>query len=222
MQRFIESLDAVIAQGEALKATVRSSQGSRNYYLPDSSANEGRKWIYLAQASLDRIAPAGTYWAKRLAEIISNKDMQNTAIAYHLIEKITALSDALLTELKAGHLVHWEYNVTAQNFDEFLEYADHFHSGGKRMESAVIAGAVLEDTIKKLAKKNTLSETGSLEEIIQRLTKAKVFTTVKKKRVQSFAGTRNSAMHAKWDEFDLKDVATLISGTRELIEMLES
>jgi hypothetical protein len=47
---------------------------------------------------------------------------------------------------------------------------------------------------------------------------AGVLTQVKAKRVRSFAGVRNHALHAEWDKFDISDVGAMIKGIRELIE----
>ena len=58
----------------------------------------------------------------------------------------------------------------------------------------------------------------SLEPLIDELVKQNIFTPVKAKRVKSFAGVRNHASHAEWDDFDIRDVGELINGTRELID----
>jgi len=43
-------------------------------------------------------------------------------------------------------------------------------------------------------------------------------TPVKAKRFKGFSGVRNSALHAEWDQIDIKDVGELINGIREMIE----
>ncbi len=52
------------------------------------------------------------------------------------------------------------------------------------------------------------------------MTKSGALTSVKAKRVKGFSGVRNKALHAQWDEFDIRDVGELINGARELVEML--
>jgi uncharacterized protein YutE (UPF0331/DUF86 family) len=118
-----------------------------------------------------------------------------------------------------GLLGRMEYIVAGATFDDFLDYADEYHKGNKKMESSVLASAVLEDTVKKIAQKNGLITEGkTLDPLIDELVKANVFTPVKAKRVRSFAGVRNHALHAEWDKFDNSDVGAMIKGIRELIE----
>ena len=45
-----------------------------------------------------------------------------------------------------------------------------------------------------------------------------VGTELKAKRARAAAGLRTSAAHARWDEFELRDVRPVIDLTRELIE----
>ena len=72
---------------------------------------------------------------------------------------------------------------------------------------------------KKISQKNELTEKGkSLEIIIDELTKKNIFTPVKAKRIKGYAAIRNKALHAQWDDFDIRDVGELTKGTRELIE----
>ncbi len=106
-----------------------------------------------------------------------------------------------------------------KSFDSFLDHAAQYHKGNKKIEAAVLGSAVLEDTVKKIAVKYGPNPGGfSLEELIDNLVKAGVITEVKAKRIRSYAGVRNSALHAEWDKFDIQDVGQLIKGTRELIE----
>ena len=82
-----------------------------------------------------------------------------------------------------------------------------------------MARAVLEDTVKRIARKNDIESKGkSLEPLINEIIKAGIFTPVKGKRIKGFSGVRNRALHAEWDDFDIKDVGELISGVRELLD----
>jgi uncharacterized protein YutE (UPF0331/DUF86 family) len=72
---------------------------------------------------------------------------------------------------------------------------------------------------KKIAEKNSVASSGkTLDPIIDDLAKASVISPVETKRLKSYAETRNSVLHARWEEFDIRDIGYLIKGTRELIE----
>ena len=73
------------------------------------------------------------------------------------------------------------------------------------MESSVLASAVLENTVKKICKKNGIETSGkSLEVLIDELARADLLLQVKVKRTKTSAGVRNHALHAEWEEFDIK------------------
>jgi len=57
-----------------------------------------------------------------------------------------------------------------------------------------------------------------LDTLISELTKRDVLTAVKAKRARAAAGLRTSAAHARWEEIDRGDVASVIELTKELIE----
>jgi uncharacterized protein YutE (UPF0331/DUF86 family) len=116
-----------------------------------------------------------------------------------------------------GLLTEVAYQIYAETFDDFLDQAERMHKGGSLEGSSVLAAAVLEDTMKKIAGKNNVQPAPGLEETINALVAAGVFTGVFAKRVKAWAGVRTAALHARWDELDLKAVGDLIRGTRELI-----
>jgi hypothetical protein len=108
--------------------------------------------------------------------------------------------------------------VAASTFDDFLDHAEVYHKGNKKIEASVLSSAVLEDTIKKICKKHKMETANkSLEPLIDALIEGSVFTPVKGKRVKGFSAVRNYALHAEWDKFDINDVGSLIKGLRELI-----
>ena len=51
-----------------------------------------------------------------------------------------------------------------------------------------------------------MTQKKSLDPLIDELVKNEVITPVKAKRIKGFAAVRNHALHAEWEEFDIKDV----------------
>ncbi len=122
-------------------------------------------------------------------------------------------------EFAHGLLNKIEYVVAAETFDDFLDHAETYYKGKLKAEASVLASVVLEDTVKKIAKKNSRKVDGkSLEPIINNLVDASVFTQLEAKRIKSFAAIRNHALHAEWECSKIGDVDDLIKGTRKLLE----
>lgn len=163
-------------------------------------------------------ASQGSYFRDELLRITTNDQLKG-GVPWALVQKMQGLLTSLKDEAAHGLLRRLEDVVVATAFDDFLDHAEAFHKGNKAREAGVLAAIVLEDTIKRIASKNSVSASGlSLEQLIDELVKVGVFTPVKAKRVKAYAGVRNPALHAEWDKFDIRDAGELIFGTRELID----
>lgn len=100
-----------------------------------------------------------------------------------------------------------------------MEQAEDCKDKGEKDVAAVVASAVLEDTVKKIAKKHNVTlQKSTLDPRIDELAKAGVVTNkAEVKRLKSYATTRNHAFHAEWEHIESKDVDELIKGVRNLI-----
>ncbi|MDN5088017.1 hypothetical protein [Aliarcobacter butzleri] len=201
-----------------IKKAKNFSIKSTSYYFSDDLTQEVQKWISSSVNIISIVVPASSYFNKECERIISDEHYKDS-IPTHIVKRLSGLLEALCDEIESGFFKQLEYILTASTFDDFLDHAEHFHKGGKKMESAVLSSIVFEDTIRKIAKKNEVEESGNdLETIINDLTNVNIFTQVKAKRYKSNAAIRNKALHAQWEEFDLKDIGMLIKCGRELIE----
>lgn len=109
--------------------------------------------------------------------------------------------------------------MVASAFEDLLEHAAIYHKGGKVQEAAVLSSAVLEDGIKRVARKHEIDPSGrSLDPIIDQLASDEVISQVKAKRLKSFAAIRNHALHAEWDKLEIREVGALISGLRDFLD----
>jgi len=110
--------------------------------------------------------------------------------------------------------------VEADVFDEFLEQAAHLHSSGYFQPAAVLAGAVLEDGLRKLcvSKGLTLPPQPKLDLMNAELAKAGAYNKLQQKRITALADLRNSAAHGKWTEFTASDVEAMIRDVRAFME----
>lgn len=216
-EEFELRLTELVLEGEKLVNNLPKDRDGLQYYVPDARTTEYQKWLGSTINLLKLIdQPNGTFVkeSNRLFE-----ENTTSCIQSHTVQKMYGILASAQDEWKRGLLRKIEHIVIAEAFDDFLDHASIYHKGNKKLESSVLASAVLEDTIKKIAQKNNVDPKGkSLEPLIDELVKEGIVTTVKAKRIKGFAGVRNHALHAEWDEFDIKDVGQLISGVRELID----
>jgi len=204
--------------GISLDGNETYDQNSYEYWVPQRSVPEFRSWLTSASNLIHFVVPPETHLAKECDRFLADNDLKRGVTSSVLVQMLGLLR-GVKDEWDHGLLGRIEYIVAGATFDDFLDYAAEYLKGNKKMESSVLASAVLEDTVKKIAQKNGLAtERKTLDPLIDELVKVNAFTPVKAKRVKAYAGVRNHALHADWDKFDISDVGQLIEGTRELIE----
>jgi hypothetical protein len=213
-QRF----DELIEKGRQIVGQISYFEGSPYYWYRKEEIADIQSWIASAGNFFRLTASPDTYLYQESNRILEDSNLRR-GVPFYVVQKLLGLLQSIKIEIERGFLKKAEYLFIATTFDDFLNHASTYHKGGKKIESAVLTSAVFEDTIRKISKKNELSEKGkSLETIIDELTKKNIFTYVKAKRIKGYSAIRNKALHAQWDDFDIRDVGELIKGTRELIE----
>ena len=91
--------------------------------------------------------------------------------------------------------------------------------------AAVLAGAVLEKSLRTLCEKqeplidanNENGKPKKAQRLLDDLKKVSVFTPVEVKQIESWLAIRNSAAHGKDDEFTRSDVASMIRGITDFL-----
>ena len=208
----LKRIDELISRGNA---TVRS-QSSEDYWMRD--VVDTQSWMASAANAIQQVSPTASFFRVELDRLMSNDQLKG-GIPLSVAEKILGLLQSVQLEAQAGLLTRLEDQVVATAFDDFLDHASQYHKSGKVKEAAVLASAVLEDTVKRIAIKNLINPAGlSLEPLIDELARREILTSVKAKRLKSYSAVRNHALHAEWDRLDLKDVGSQIAGLRELLD----
>jgi hypothetical protein len=177
-----------------------------------------QRWLSSSVNLFALVSPSSSFYVTESQQLMDQAG-KGQGISTSSAQKMLGLLQSAYDEWQKGLLRKIEYIISAATFDDFLDHASMYHKGNKKIEAAVLASAVLEDSVKKVANKQSISISGqSMEQLIDDLTKADVLTSVKAKRLKSHAAVRNHALHAEWDAFDIKDVGELIAGVRELID----
>ncbi len=216
-QQLIRTLGPEIVQLDTFGNTEVVSE-SYPFWVPKVKIPEFRSWLTSASSLIHFVAPGETHIAQECDKIMSDEHLKQ-GVPSNVLALMLGLLIGARDDWQCGILGKMEYTVSGVTFDDFLDHAAEYHKGNRKIESSVLASAVLEDTVKKICKKNNIAPSGKkLDDLISELVQKGVLTQVKAKRVRSFAGVRNHALHAEWDKFDISDVGAMIKGIRELIE----
>ena len=165
---------------------------------------------------IDNVTSSESFYAREVERIIAGSKRQG-GIHKGEMQMLIGHLNALLQDIEDGLLSNIEYKISAQRFLDFFDHAKSYLSQNKKMEASVIASSVFEDTIRKIAKKNNI-DFPKLDRLIDELKKSEIISATEVKKYKYYAGIRNEAMHASWDNFTIDEVKDLINGVESSIE----
>ena len=133
------------------------------------------------------------------------------------VKRGLALLESARNEVEFGGLRRIEDMVFADVSANFLNMARHLHDGGHKDPAAMLAGAVLEDGLRRLASAHELSG-DNIKTLNDRLAQAGVYNRLTQKKVQVWNDVRNHAAHGNFEEYDARDVGGMLEGVESLLE----
>lgn len=125
------------------------------------------------------------------------------------LKRMTAVFLAAKEDFEGGYLTSYRAIVQAEVFSSELEQAAELLKTGYATAAAVIAGVVLETTIRDMCTSREIDH-GKLDKMNADLAKAGAYNATQQKRITALAGIRNSAAHGKPEEFTVADVKGMI------------
>jgi hypothetical protein len=158
--------------------------------------------------------------SEHYSEFVKNEttDIYGTYLA--TLERLRAIFLAAKEDYEGGYLQSTRSLIQSEVFDTELEQAAELLSNGYRAPAAVVAGVVLETSLRELCDRQGIDH-GKLDKMNADLAKAGVYNKLQQKRITALADIRNSAAHGKPDEFSDRDVEDMIRDiTRFVAEYL--
>ena len=122
--------------------------------------------------------------------------------------KLYAVFSAAKEDFEGGYLSSFKTMVQAELFDTELEQAEELLSKGYYTAAAVVAGVVLETTLRELCAKAKI-EAGSMNKMNGDLARAGMYNSLIQKQITLLAGIRNSAAHGKISEFTVEHLSLI-------------
>lgn len=129
-----------------------------------------------------------------------------------------------------GFYVSLEQQIIANVSADYMEQAEALLGEGiqgqyDHVPAAVLCGAVLEDALRRLCRKqtppiDTVKSNGdkkTMEPLIQDLQKAQVFNKLVADQLRAWAKIRNYAAHGEYREFTREQVDSMLSGVKHFL-----
>ena len=207
----VAHLDAVTAKGVAAKASTRDIAG---WAVADQMSMA--EFQAQAHACLAGLLGAQSVYANRF--VAAEKGGQETQLETQL-GILRAVRDDVLNG-RALETAHTQ--VAAEIFDDLFDQATHLKKAGYHVAAASLCGAALEAAMRDAAPRHNLSAraTDDLSTLNQKYGAAGVYTIVRRKEVEVWAGVRNQADHGHVDQFTPEDVTAMLAGVRSFLPTL--
>lgn len=132
------------------------------------------------------------------------------------LKRMKAVFLAAKEDFEGGYLTSYRTIVQAEVFSSELEQAAELLKTGYATAAAVIAGVVLETTLRDMCSSRDIDH-GSLNKMNDDLARAGVYNGNQKKQITSLSAIRNSAAHGKPDEFTADQVRGMIDDVQRFL-----
>jgi len=213
-QRFAE----IHQQMELLLASKKNSYNEfLGKYFEEVSSTDFLEWKIKTKNLINKSCGENS---EHYRAFCSNEEPSTFSSNLGTLQKLKAVFCAAREDYEGGYLRSTRSLIQAEVFDSELEQAQALLDAGYKVPAAVVAGIVLETSLRELSDRKGLPH-GKLDKMNAELAKAGIFNKLQQKRITAIADIRNSAAHGKPDEFNEADVNDMIRDiTRFVAEYL--
>ena len=149
-------------------------------------------------------------------EFIKAEEGSSWSGSFSKFKSLKAVFLATKEDFEGGYLSSYKAIVQAEVFDTELEQAHELLSSGYYIAAAIIAGVVLETTLRELCDREGIAH-ANLDKMNSDLAKAGIFNKIVQKQITAHAGIRNSAAHGSNDEFSKQDVEQMLTAIEHFL-----
>lgn len=210
-QKVTDRLEELVTRGDEIRKSFKTHAGG-SYSFGSPAAIQ---WKVNCISFLKTVFGNESTYSKQFEEhfdISSDYSMLSFG-------EVVSVIKAAKEDYENGYLFNTRALIEAEVFDDFLDQAEHLLNQGYFTAAAVVAGSVLEDSLRKLCAKNgiALSAKPKLDTMNADLAKANVYNLLKQKQITALADLRNKAAHAQGG-FTKEDVESMIKDVRRFME----
>lgn len=208
-----QEIEEIIATGEKLVADASVSENWLTYdrvqELMSITARGGQL--------IRRLYGPDSQYFQMFKSTTENEDFTIMHSNYYRhVASVVGILKGIEHDIKSGMLTNFRSLVQAEIFADFLDMAEHLLREGYKDASAVLLGAVLEDSLRKIADVNGVNILNSKgkpltsDPLNAALAKKDVYNALVQKQITSWANLRNDAAHGHFDRYDSAQVQQML------------
>ena len=213
IQKLSERFDQLFEETKEIEAT-RGTQ--HNQLVGNVNVVDNEKTLTWKVKSKNLLVSTCGKDSQHYEEFIKAEKLRSYETQWDAFKRMKSVFIAAMDDYKNGYLTSLKNLIQADVFDSELEQAQELLSSGYKLAAAVIAGVVLETTLRDICYQNALT-IGKLDKMNSDLVKAGVYNKLQQKRITALADIRNSAAHGKPEEFTDSDVAIMIRDIEQFL-----
>jgi hypothetical protein len=215
MTKLFEKRFSELAEQLEAIATSKISRSSPITGAPSTYVDQNSLLNWKVKAKTLLINTCGES-SQQLASFIAAEKAPGLPTNYDILKQLRAVFLAVKEDFEGGYLNTIRNLVQAEVFGSELEQASELLSAGYASAAAVIAGAVLETTIRNLCTDRGIDH-GKLDKMNADLAKAGAYNSIQQKRITAMAGIRNAAAHGDVEKFNPGDVKGMIDDVERFL-----
>lgn len=210
-ERLVERVEALIEKGDQVLATHKPNPpGVIGFPTLDSGAFA--EWQTQSLSFLVNILGPDHVYVENFKRDVESGHRD-------IVKAGQGILRAVREDLTLGLLHKIRSLVAAEVFSDFLDMAEHLLECGYKDPTASLTGAVLEDSLRQLARRNRikLRSKEDLSSLNQKCADASVYNRLIQKKIQVWTDVRNHADHGEFGEYSERDVQDMLAGVRDLL-----
>jgi hypothetical protein len=205
--KFSPRFAELLIQCAAIEATVQ--QKHSDFTGPYKSV-DGDKLLGWKVKCRNLLSSACGETSEHYKQFAATSEPQSYRDNWQELQQLRAVLLAAQEDYDGGYLASVRALVQAEVFSTELDQAKGLLGSGYATPAAVVAGVVLETTLRQMCADNGIPA-GKLDKMNADLAKAGIYNLLVQKRITALADIRNSAAHGHPENFSEVDVSDMIS-----------
>jgi len=212
IQKLSARFDQLLSEIPGIETTIRRNHGE----LGDYDVMDDELALTWKVKVKNLLVSACGKQSQHYQEFIEAEKLNSYESTSDPFKRMKSVFIAAMDDYKGGYLTSIKNLIQADVFDSELEQAEELLSNGYKLAAAVIAGVVLETTLRDLCSREEISHS-RLDKMNSDLAKAGIYNKLQQKRITALADIRNSAAHGKPDGFTDTDVTNMIRDIEQFL-----
>jgi hypothetical protein len=206
IQKLSDRYDQLADEIVSIEATKVTKHGefSGNYNHIDEVMFD--EWKVKAKSLI--VKTCGDH-SEHIKAFVSAEEPKSFDDSYKRFKRVKPIFMAAKDDFQGGYLSSVKNLVQAELFDSEMEQASELLISGYQGPAAVVAGVVLETTLRDLCSQNSIPH-AKLDKMNADLAKAGIYNKLQQQKVTALAHIRNSAAHGDWESFSKEEVEEMI------------